>query len=164
MANEIYQLPGTTITFKASGGDVTFTPTSVSNGAGRISAQYDRGSGAKPGLYRWEAITKAAAGLAVGAALEISLATAHVSSSQIDGNQSTSDAAFSATDKRRNLQYVGSVVADSTSSGEIQTASGLVFITARYISVVWWNAFGQALSSTAGDHVFTLTPYAPQIQ
>lgn len=164
MANQILQAPGTAVTFKASGGDVTFTNTSVANGAGRISAQWDRGSGSKPGLYRWEATTKAAAGLSVGAVLEIYLATAHSSSSQIDGNQSTSDAAFSATDKRRNLQVVGSIVADSTSSGEIQNASGLVFITARYVSVVWWNALGQALSSTAGDHVFTLIPYPPEVQ
>lgn len=164
MANLIYQAPGTTVTFKSSGGDVTFTNTSVSNGAGRISAQWDRGAGSKPGLYRWEATTKAAAALAVGVTLEIYLATAHVSSSQIDGNQSTADAAFSATDKRRNLQWVGAIVADSTTNGEVQNASGTVFITARYVSVVWWNALGQALSGTAGDHVFTLTPYPAEIQ
>lgn len=164
MANLIYHAPGTPITFKSSGGDVTFTPTSVANAAGRISAQWNRGAGSMPGLYRWEAITKAGAALAVGAVLEIYLATAHVSSSQIDGNQSTSDAAFSAADKRRNLQVVGSIVADSTSNGEIQTASGWVLITARYVSVVWWNALGQTLSGTASDHSFTLTPYPLEIQ
>lgn len=164
MANEILQRPGTTVSFKASGGDVAFTNTSVANGAGRISAQWDRGAGSKAGLYRWEALTKAAAALSVGVTLEIYLATAHVSSSQIDGNQSTADAAFASGDKRRNLQFVGAVVADSTTNGEVQAASGIVFITARYVSVVWWNALGQALSGTAGDHTFTLTPYNPEVQ
>lgn len=162
MANKIYGSPESAITFKASGGTVTLTLTSLANGAGRISAQWDRGSGAKPSLYKWRGVVKAAAALAVGVPLEVYLATGD--GTDIDGNQSTSDAAFSASDKRRNLQYVGSILADSTSNGELQKGSGLVEIRDRYVSLVIWNAFGQALTGTAADHYFSLTPVPDEIQ
>lgn len=165
MANKVYGQYESAITFKASGGTVLFTPTSVANNAGRISDRYDRGGGApfaKPTLYIWRVVTKAGAALAVGTALEVYLATSDGTSA--DGNQGTSDAAFSAADKRRNLQYLGALIADSTSSGEVQIASGLVEIRERYISVVWWNTLGQSLSGTAGDHSFTLTPVPDEIQ
>lgn len=158
-----YFAPESSITFGSNSNTVLFTPKNVASAAGRISAQYDRGSGSKPGLYRWEAKSKYGSALTVGNALEIYLATSQ-DGSTIDGNQSTTDAAFSAADKRRNLQYVGSVVADSTSSGEVQVGSGTVMIYSRYISVVWWNAMGQTLTNVDADHVFTLTPYPPEMQ
>ena len=162
MANKIYVAPETAIVFKNSGGDVTFTPKNVANAAGRISAQWDRGSGSKPGRYYWRVHTKFQAGLTVGNALEVYFATSD--GTDVDGNQGTTDAAFSAADKRRNLQFVGTVVADSTSSGEVQIASGLVEVYTRYLSVVWWNATGQTLTNTDSDHTFTLTPVPDEIQ
>lgn len=162
MANKIYVAPETAISFKASGGDVTFTPQNVANAAGRISAQWDRGAGSKPARYVWRAHTKAGAALAIGATLEIYFATSD--GTDVDGNQSTSDAAFAAADKRRNLQFVGTVVADSTTNGEVQIGSGVIEIFTRYLSVVWWNNLGQTLTNTAGDHTFTLTPVPDEIQ
>lgn len=162
MANKIYIDPEAAITFKASGGTVLFTPTSVANNAGRISTQWDRGAGAVPSRYIWRAHTKFAAALAVPASLEIYFATSD--GTDVDGNQGTTDAAFSAADKRRNLQFVGTINADSTSNGEVQIASGVVEIFARYVSVVWWNAMGQALTGTAGDHTFSLTAVPDEVQ
>lgn len=162
MANKIYVNPETAIVFKSSAGDVVFTPQNIANNAGRISDRWDRGSGAKPSLYKWRVHTKAAAALAVGVTLEIWFATSD--GTDADGNQGTTDAAFSAADKRRNLQYVGGIFADSTSNGEVQIGSGLVEIRDRYVSVVWWNTLGQSLTNTAGDHTFTLTPVPDEIQ
>ena len=162
MANKIYVAPETAIVFKASGGDVTFTPKNVANGAGRRSAQWDRGSGSKPARYVWRVHTKAAAGLTVGNALEVYFATSD--GTDVDGNQGTTDAAFSAADKRRNLRYVGSVIADDTTNGEVQIASGVVEIYTRYVSVVWWNAFGQTLTNVDADHTFSLTPVPDEVQ
>jgi hypothetical protein len=159
---EILTKPGTAVSFKSAGGDVTFTPTSVANGAGRISAQWDRGAGSKPALYLWRAKTKAAAALTAGNLLELYLAFGD--GTNVDANMGTADAAWSTGDKRRNLKRIGAVEADSTTNGEPQHASGLVVITSRYVSVAWWNALGQALSGTAGDHEFTLTPHTPEIQ
>lgn len=162
MANLIYAKRETAVSFKASGGDVVFTPQNVSNGAGRISAQYDRGSGSKPAVYEWRAKTKAAAGLTAGTILSIYLSTSD--GTVQDGNLGTSDAGVSSAAKLNNLQRVGSISADSTSSGEPQYASGFVTIVARYVSVVWFNSFGQALTNTAGDHEFILTPVPDEIQ
>lgn len=162
VASKIYGSPETAITFKASGGTVTLTLTSLGNNAGRISAQWDRGAGAKPSLYKWRGTVKAAAALVVGVQLELYFATSD--GTDVDGNQGTSDAAFSASDKRRNLQYVGSIVGDSTSNGELQKGSGLVEIRDRYVSLVVWNTLGQALTGTATDHYFSLTPVPDEIQ
>lgn len=162
MSNKIYVAPETAIVFKSSAGDVVFTPTSVADQAGRISAQWDRGAGSKPSLYRWRAKTKAAAALTAGNVLEIWAATSDGTIE--DGNQSTADAAFATASKRNNLQYVGVIVADSTTNGEVQQGSGYLMIRDRYVSIVWWNAFGQALSSTAGDHSISLTPVPDEIQ
>jgi len=162
MPNKIYGVAETAITFKSSGGSALFTPTSIANAAGRISERYDRGASSAATRYRWRVVTKAVSALTVGNALEIYIATSD--GTNADGNQSTSDAAFSAADKRNNLQPIGAVVADSTSSGEVQVASGECVIRDRYFSVVWWNAFGVALSGTAGDHSISFTPVPDEVQ
>jgi len=162
MPNKIYTAPETAITFKASGGTVTFTPQNVANGAGRVSTQWDRGSGSKPALYRWRIVTKFGSALAVGARLDAYFAFGD--GTYVDGNFGTTDAAVSAIDKLRNLSFVGGIAADSTSSGEVQYASGLCVIQERYVSVVWWNAAGVTLTNTAGDHAFILTPVPDEVQ
>lgn len=162
MPNQVYYAPGTPVTFKASGGTVTFTPQNVATSAGRISAQWDRGAGSLPALFRWRAKTKAGAALAIGAKLEIYLVSSD--GTIVDGNLGTSDAAFSAADKRINLQCIGTINADSTSNGEPQQASGFVEIRERYVSIVWFNMFAQTLTNVAGDHEFILTPVPDEIQ
>lgn len=166
MASKQYFNPETNVVFKSTGGDVTFTPQNVANAAGRISAQLDRGAGAKPGFYRWYALTKAAAALAVGNQLRIYLNQSHGSAAgEVTGNQATTDGAFASEDKLRNMGApIGVVNADSTTNGEIQIATGVCFIYSRYVQVVWWNALGQALTNVAADHVFILTPIPPEQQ
>lgn len=165
MANLVHHLQGTSVTFAPSGGTVVLTMTSLANGAGRVSAQHDRTASATPGLYIIQVKTKAAGALAVGAQLEVYLLQGAVSG-DLPGNLGTSDAAVSSADKRRNLgPPVVLINADSTSSGEVQTSnSNIVEVYGRYVSVVVWNALGQALTGTAGDHIVTLTPVPPQIQ
>lgn len=162
MANKVYYAPETAASFKSSAGDVVFTPQNIASGAGRKSAVWDRGSGSKPARYIWRVKTKCTSALAVGGALGVYLAMNE--GATVDGNTASGDGAFSAIDKLRNLKYIGSVIADSTSAGEAQYASGIVTIYARYVQVVWWNALGQSLSNTAGDHEFILTPVPDEIQ
>lgn len=159
-----YVNPESAITFKASGGTYTFSPASVANGAGRQSAQWNRGSGAQPADYIWQAKTKAGAALAVGASMEILLGFAHSDATIIDGNLGQSDAAFSSSDKKRNLLTIGQFAADSTSNGEVQITSGRIRIEFQYVTVVWWNAFGQTLSATGTDHWIEFIPVPPENQ
>jgi hypothetical protein len=161
VASKIYLHAETPITFKSSGGTVTFTPTSVADAAGRISARHDLGSGARARRYEWRARTKLGAAATIGRAVEVYLCTSD--GTVADGNQGTSDAAFSAADKRRNLKFLGVIEVDKNDSTEVFHASGVVEIDARYVSVVWWNDTGQSLSSTAGDHEFILTPVPDEV-
>lgn len=165
MANLVYHLPETAVTFTSSGGTVVLTTTSLANGAGRVSAQHDRSTGAKPGLYIIQAKMKFAAALAVGAQLEVYLLQTSITG-DVPGNLGTSDAAVASADKRRNLGAPVVVInADSTSDGENQISnSNIVEIYGRYVSVFLWNAAGQALHATGTNSVVTLTPVPPQIQ
>lgn len=164
MANKIYSVIETAITFKASGGTVLFTATSLANVAGRYSTQWDRTGGAvsKPDRYLWHARTKIAVAPAVGTILTIYLGASDGTDN--DGELGTTDAALPAADRRRNLTPIGVIVADEASTSRVMKSSGIVELTARYYTLAWYNEFGQALSATAGDHVFTLEPVPPEIQ
>lgn len=163
--NLVYNKPESAVTFTSSAGTVVLTTTSLANGAGRVSAQYDRSTGSKPALYTIQAKMKFAAALAVGAQLEVYLLQSSVAA-DVPGNLGTSDAAVSSADKRRNLGAPVVVInADSTSNGEDQISnSNVVEIYGRYVSIFLWNAGGQALHATGTNSVVTLTPYPPDIQ
>lgn len=166
MPSKQYFAPETAVSFKNTGGTVVLTMTSLANGAGRISAQWDRGTGSQPGLYRWHFRTKAAASLTVGNRVELYFAQANgTGTTDVPGKLGTADAAVSSIEKLRNLgPPFGGISADSTTNGEEQVSSGVCFIYSRYVSVVVWNASGQALSGTAGDHELILTPIPPELQ
>ena len=162
MANLVYAAPGSVVSFKASGGTVAFTPTSLASGSLRVSAQYDRGSGSKPGRYVWRLTTKLAS-VAAGAVVSVYLSTSDGTTQ--DGNLGASDATNSNAEKIRNLQWLGNVTCDKASdAAEPWNGSGVCEIFDRYVSVVLYNISTVALSSTAGDHIITLTPVPDEIQ
>jgi hypothetical protein len=164
MASKLYYNPETAVVFKSSGGDVTFTPTSISNGHVRVSAQYDRGTGAKPGFYRWFALSKTSGAVTAGTQIVVYLAQAK-DATDIPGRIGTSDASItsSATDRMRNLTCIGAVNADTTTTDAL-VASGVCFIHSRYISLAWLNNLGVGLSATDGDHYFELQAIPPETQ
>ena len=165
MANEVYIAPETAIQFRASGGDVTFTPTSLANGAGRQSAFHalDGGSGAaRAGTYAWRAFCKFGSAPTVGTRVDIYIKTSD--GTNPDNDDGTGDAAVSAEDKLLNLTKIGSIIADENSTSPTFVASGSdLIITADDVAVVWWNE-SAVLSGTAGDHGFDLIPTPLQLQ
>jgi hypothetical protein len=114
-------------------------------------------------MYRWQARTRANVNPAIGALLYVFLVTGD-DGTYVDGDFGTADAAVSALTDLANAKQIGVVVADAASTTKDFVASGLVMIRSRYVSVAWWNALGQALNGTAGDHEFRLTPYPDEIQ
>ena len=162
--NRVYYTPETPTTF-SSAGDVVITLHSpaLANNAGRVSAQWDRGAGAKPGKYRWEFKTTLAVAGTVGNMVTLYLATAQATAADVDGNVGQVDAALSALDKRRNLQFVGAVEVDVAATTMLK-GSGEVDITSRFASLVVVNESGQAFSGTTGDHLAVLTPIPAEIQ
>lgn len=163
MGQKIYTDPETAITFATSGGTVTITLTSLANAAGRLSAQWDRGAGAQPAWYRWQARFRANVAPAIGAILAVYLVTGD-DGTYLDGDFGTADAAISALTDLANARMLGVVVADAASTTKDFVASGLCLIRSRYVSVAVWNALGQALNATAGDHEVRLTPVPDEIQ
>lgn len=164
MANKIYLQRETEITFKSSAGSAVFTPTSVANNAGRISAQYDLGAAPKSRLYRWRAKTACQATPTVGNIIRIYLVCAD-DATDLDGNAGVSDAAYNTENLTRNLQWIGNFNIDVAGTGAQKASSlGAIEIVSRYVSVVWWNASGATLSATAGDHQFVLIPVPDEIQ
>jgi hypothetical protein len=165
MATKLYHIPETAVVFAPTGGTEPITMTGRANGAGQISDQYDRGTGAKPGLYTIQIKTKAGAALAVGAQLFVYLLQTSVAA-EVPGNLGQVDATVASVEKQRNLGAPVLVLnADSVTSGEAQLSNAnIVEIYAQYISVMVWNALGQSLSGTAGDHAITLVPVPPQSQ
>jgi hypothetical protein len=162
MPSKQYAVRETVVTFKSTGGTVTFTPTSLANNAGRVSAQWDRGTGSSADRYIFRAKTKLAVAPAVGAILTIYLATSDGTDN--DGELGTTDAALPAADRRRNLTPIGVIVADEASNTRFFITSGIIEILERFVQVVWYNEMGQALSATAADHLFELTPCPPEMQ
>lgn len=159
-----YFNPETAVVFKGSGGDVTLTFASAADQSLSVSAQYDRGSGAKPGLYRWFIKTQMNASGTVGKQARIYLAQAK-DATDVPGRIGTSDTEISsASDRTRNLTYIGAVIADTTSSATDLIASGTCFIRSRYISVCIFNDFGVILHATEGNHYFELQPLPPEMQ
>lgn len=162
MTSKSYVLPETPITFLASGGDVTFTQTSVASGAGRQSAQHDFGAAARAFAYKWRAWVKFATTPVVGETVDFYLKTSDGTHS--DNDDGTTDAAVSSEDKLSNLRYIKSIIVDEASSTPEFSASGEMVIYDRYAQVVMWNASEDDLSSTAADHGFSLTPIPVQGQ
>lgn len=167
MTNTVYAKEGTSVVFKASGGDVLWTPTSVGAGAGRLSAVWDRGASPRPVRYRWRAQTRWVATVAAGDAFRLYLATSNASATAAatDGGQTFGDAGVSVESRFiDNCQFLGAIVA-STAADQNECTSGIVEIYDRYVGIMGWNGSAtKALSGTAGDHLITFTPMSDDIQ
>lgn len=165
MANAVYQKRGTPITFKASGGTVTFTPSStpLPAGDGRISAQHDLGTSAAPMRFEWRAKTAWNTSPVVGESVDIYLCTSD--GTIADGDFGTSDADFTDPNLLLNLEYIGSITADLTTVSEGMKSKGRCEITSRYVQVVFFNnSAGDALENDSAAHEFILTPIYDEIQ
>lgn len=137
-------------------GGSTMTITSLANNAGRVGPQYDRGAGSLPPYLKWRMQMKGNVAFAVGNIINLYISTGDGGTG--DGVVGTVDAALAGIDKLRNLRQCGCIVTDSTTLGELQIASGVVWCPERYFAPVLWNASGQALTATAADHYITFYP------
>lgn len=161
MANKVYQTPETAITWLASGGTYAFTPTTLGSAAGRQGAYGDRGAAARPFRYAWRAWLKPGATRVVGEIVEVYLITSD--GTHPDNDDGTGDAAVSAKDKLRNAMMLGVIQIDENAAVEM-VASGVMELGARYCAPAFWNATANALSGTAADFGFSLTPIPDEVQ
>jgi hypothetical protein len=163
MPTKIYRATETPITFRDSSGDVVMTLQNLAFGAGRVSAQYDRGAGSKAKLHEVIGVFQFETAPVIGEAIEIYLFQSD--GTYVDGNVGTSDAAL-ATAKRNNGILIGSVIVDTTSTSTDIVGRFLdVPITSRYYSIGVWNASaGDNLKNTANTSRVIVTPMPDESQ
>jgi hypothetical protein len=163
---QILLLPGTPISFKDSGGDVVWTPADTPLGHGRISNVWDRGAGAKPMLYAWEARAKWVNAPAAGDEFRLYLvrSTASATAAKTDGGLTFGDADLtSETELATHCKYVGRVVAAAADAA--RCTHGVLEIADRYVALAGWNAsLTKAMGATDADLEFILTPLVDEIQ
>lgn len=161
MANAVYMNEESAITWLASGGTNAFTPTSLGSAAGRQGAHHDFGVNARSRRFAWRAWIKPGTTRVVGEVVRIYLKTSD--GTHHDNDDGTGDIAVSAEDKLRNVAQIGAIQIDENAAVEM-VAAGDIEISARYCAPIFWNATANALSGTAGDFGFSLTPVPDEIQ
>lgn len=145
-------------------GAVAFLPAGLANGQGMKSDVLDLGGGVRNNLFEWRARTAVVGTPTLGGTVEFYLATSD-DNSNWDGNLGSGSYPVTNADKRRNLQYLGSVsVDDMAGTGTPYITSGFCQTYARYISLLWFNFAGSTLSGNMSDHLFQLTPVPDQIE
>lgn len=161
MSGKIYRAIETPITFQDSGGSAVITLQNLPANYLRISAQYDRGAGSLPAKYQWRAVLRWASTPVVAKWAEIYLAQSD--GTYVDGSVGTSDSYIGTEEQLRNLLWLGNVVVQSATTGNM-IASGECTIVDRYISVGIANRGNVALFNTANVSKIILTPVPDEIQ
>jgi hypothetical protein len=171
VANLIYKNSETTLWFvpatAAQAEDAAFEVHNLAAAAGRQSAQYDFGVGAVAGLYEWRAFVQFGAVPVLKEVVNIYLKTAGSSASATahpDNDDGTGEAAVSAINKVDNLLYLGSIIVDEAAQDIEMVASGYVYIAARAVQVVFWNATADILTNDVDENGFMLTPIPDEVQ
>lgn len=162
MANKLYIARETPISFDGTGGaDVAFSMEGVVDGAGRVSAQYDLGTGSTPHLFRWRSEVLWQATPTKGAACWFYAAGGD--GTNIDGDVGAIDAALGSEDQLSNLLYIGRVVVETAHTFKM-VRSGTFEFYDRYISIVGFNRGVATINATDSNFSFELTPIPPEIQ
>ena len=156
MPSKAYIAQETAITFQSSGGTVAFTPTSLATVSGRQSAQHNFGTSARAPNFAWRAYVQFSTAPVLGETIDIYAKTSD--GTHDDNDDGTGDIAVSSVEKLRNLQYLGSIVVDESTADIEMVGSGSVYLPHQYFNVVFWNATADALTATATEHGFILTP------
>jgi hypothetical protein len=162
MANEILSKPKTLVT-------ATCTLTSLANGAGRICALIDNTT-TKAGriIVSLRFKTGGSAPTANSVVKVYLIRTAGDTAQGQQGGQyagslpGTADAALS-TEPINSPCPLAIQVGTGTAQFYSDSSELIIEPGAKYSFVVW-NAIGQALSSTASDHVLEITPFVDEIQ
>ncbi len=171
MPNLIYQNPEATVWFVPAGAtqaeDVVFEIDGIASGAGRQSAQWDRGVGATAALYEWTAFVQFATEPVLAETVSIYLKPSGTSASATAhpaNDDGTGDAAVSAIDKLNNLQLIGVISVDEAAADIEMVARGVVYTTARAYQVVFWVNGADALTTDENENGFFLTPIPDELQ
>ena len=162
MPNKILQIAETPITWKSASGTRLFTPASLASNAGHQGAQHDLSTTARARRFAWRARCKFGDTPVVGEVIEIYLK--YSDGTYPDNSDGTGDIAISSEDKLANATPIGCIVVDQADITVFMVGSGTIEIDHQFISPIFFNRTTAALSSTATDMGFELTPIVDEIQ
>lgn len=154
---ESHDVQGTAVTLAPSGGDVTWTLTSLADTAGRASGSSDLGA-TIPFRLGYRLTSAAGSAPTAGESLRLYVAWSD-DGTNFDGEVTGSDAAFSDADEFAQLTFVRACPFDADTSAH--SFGGDVRPNGRYVVWVVYNDLGVALSATAGNHSLTFWPLEP---
>ena len=165
MANKIYIVSETAITWKSSGGTeaffITGTPGALGSGAGRQGALHDFGTAVKSHRYRWRARITPGATQVVDEVIGIFWKTGD--GTTYDNDDGVADQAVSAIDKLKNVTPIGTIVIDEAAA-VVMSAHGEIEFSERWGGPIFWNYTANSLSSTMTTYGFDLQPIPDEIQ
>jgi hypothetical protein len=147
-----------------AGADTAWSMEGVTNGAGQVSAQADLGALPRGAIIDWQCEAQFQATPTQGKGIELYASGADQTSSRVDGDIGTSDAALGDVDMRRNLYQFGYVVSENAAASEKCIASGYFPWTKRYISFVGYNDSGATTNATDSNFIFYYRVVYPEVQ
>jgi hypothetical protein len=162
--NAIYDKRGTATTFShtAGAGVIAMHIEDVALGHGWCSAQWDRGEGAAPALYKWEAHMKWVDTCALGDIVRLYVYDADSGNAAAD---MIADAIVEPPETAfGNFRLFGQVIAN-LAANNVFYATGLVYISGRYVNVGIFNAsVTKAMNATSDVSHIIFTPHFDDIQ
>ena len=163
MASMVLGTLGTALNFAATGGDVTFTTTSLAAGAGKISDSYAVPSSSGR-LFSFRAKAKWASAPTINDYVDVYLIRSD--GSTVDGGFTLGDDDLTVDDaleaQLRSCQKICQIKAFAASTAQM-SHSGYIWIAEGTIGVIYVNRSAVALSSTASENEFVLTPVEDNI-
>lgn len=158
---KLYIAPETVITWRNTGGTNTWNPqSSNTSGAGRLGAYNDFGTAAHAAEYWWRCWLKPGGTRVIGEIVQVGLATGNGTQYDLD---ETGDGALSTLASIANVGRIGEIRI-TKDSATTMSASGRIWILARYAAPLIWNSTANSLSSTGSDYGFDLIPVPPALQ
>jgi hypothetical protein len=160
-----YPAAGTAKVWKASGGDYALTLTSLADAAAREGAKGDFNDGTMGPIPEYLDILfelKMAVAAANGAVIELWAGQSDNATAATNnpGGLTGADAAVSTpAEKKLQLDPIGAFALSNNLGTGTQKQKFRFYPSSRYFIPVIVNRGGQAFSSTAGDHILTITPY-----
>lgn len=156
-------LPGTPITFMDSTGTVQLTLNNLAALSGRISARYDRGATARPALHLVRGIFQFRTVPIIAEAVDIYVAQSDGTAA--DGVVGTADAVLTSGQASNLGNPVCKVRAQTATASVDFIASGLAWVSSRYLSIGVFNrAVGDNLRNSANTSRVIVTPYSLEWQ
>lgn len=167
MANKVYAAQETSLTWTddTTGGDYTLDLGGLAAAGVRAGDEGDLGTFPGSRLFRWKLVIDGFdSPCIIGESVDLYLAFSE------DATQATRDGDLSGTDGASstvvlpNLLFLGSAIVQTITETDELVCSGVVSISARYVTPVVHNNTADALLGTSDAHKFILTPVPDEIQ